>query len=340
MRKIIFFQSLIILILVWLVAIYGKDEFHQKKDDETIDIRQSRVVGNKIWISSESQKSVGIVVKPPTAIAFQEQKKFHGVLADINELIESNKLFRLNNSRLIESKIILKQKKQDLKRMQGLFDAGKKVSERQLELTELSFQAAKRKLSEIQSEMDAIRQKITSNWNSKISNGLGKEYGLLYEIISRKADLTRFSILSSSEIKRFLWEVTSSGSSNSEKYNAILLGPSGLSLQGETGETWLLRSSLLNLSSNSPVVIYATEKKKQSGFLIPNEAVVRFAGESWIYIQNSSNFFERYLIETTFSNSSGIFSENIKPEQLIVIIGAQTLLSEELRHQIKNENED
>ena len=173
-----------------------------------------------------------------------------------------------------------------------------------------------------------------------ISNGLGKEYGLLYEIISRKADLTRFSILSSSEIKRFLWEVTSSGSSNSEKYNAILLGPSGLSLQGETGETWLLRSSLLNLSSNSPVVIYATEKKKQSGFLIPNEAVVRFAGESWIYIQNSSNFFERYLIETTFSNSSGIFSENIKPEQLIVIIGAQTLLSEELRHQIKNENED
>ena len=30
----------------------------------------------------------------------------------------------------------------------------------------------------------------------------------------------------------------------------------------------------------------------------------------------------------------------IKPNQLIVTTGAQTLLSEELRHQIKNENED
>lgn len=340
MRQIIFLQSLIIIILVWLVAIYGKDEFHQDLKDETIDVRQSKVVGNKIWMSEESQNSVGIVVKKPELSNFQEQKNFYGALANINDLIELNKLFKLNRSRLIESQIILAQKKQDLKRMSGLFNSGKKISARQLELTELTFEKAKRELSEIQSELDAIKQKVTSNWNAKISNGLGKSSGLLFEIISKKVDITRFSVLSKPKIDRFFWQVASSGFDDSKKYEARLLGPSGLSLKGETGETWLLKSNFMNLASDSPVVVYAREKNKSFGVLIPEEAIVRFAGELWIYLQNNPNYFERNILLASHSNLNGVFTQQIKPDQSIVVVGAQTLLSEELRHQIKNENED
>ena len=339
MRVIILTQSLIIVVLVWLLALYGKDEFNQNTEDENINTKQSRVVGNKIWISRESQKSVGIVVKKPKLSSFQEQKTFHGILADVNDLIESNKLFKLNNSRLAESKIILKQKKQDLQRMTGLFNSGKKVSARQLELTELTFEEAKRKQSEIKLELDAIKQKVTSTWNAKISEGLGKKSGLLSAIISRKIDITRFSILSKPKINEYFWQVKSSGFNDSTNYKATLLGPSGLSLKGETGETWLLKSTLLNLASDSPVVVYARYKNKRSGVLIPEDAIVRFAGESWIYLQNNPDYFERSILDTTLSNSDGVFSQQIKPDQMIVIVGAQTLLSEELRHQIENENE-
>lgn len=339
LRPIILTQSLIILVLVWLLAFFGKDEFYQNTDDEAIYTKQSKVVGNQIWISPESQKSVGIVVKKAKLSYFQDQKTFHGVLADVNDLIESNKLFKLNESRLTESKIILRQKKLDLQRMRGLFNSGRKVSARQLELTELAFEEAKRKLSEIKSELAAIKQKVTSNWNAKISKGLGKDSGLLLAIISRKVDITRFSILSKAKINEFFWQVKSSGFNDPIDYPATLLGPSGLSLKGETGETWLLKSPLLNLASNSPVVIYARDKNKRSGVLIPEDAIVRFAGESWIYLQNNPDYFERSILKTTFSNSDGVFSQQVKPDQLIVVIGAQTLLSEELRHQIENENE-
>ena len=56
MRVIILTQSLIIIILVWLLALYGKDEFNQNTEDENINTKQSKIIGNKIWISRESQK--------------------------------------------------------------------------------------------------------------------------------------------------------------------------------------------------------------------------------------------------------------------------------------------
>ena len=118
------------------------------------------------------------------------------------------------------------------------------------------------------------------------------------------------------------------------------MGPSGKSLKGETGETWLLKSKLLNLASSSSVVVSAISKKEIDGVLIPADALVRYAGESWIYIQHDLQHFERSLLDTLYANERGIFTTKIKPNQLIVTTGAQTLLSEELRHQIKNENED
>ena len=56
MRVIILTQSLIIIVLVWLLALYGKDEFNQNTEDENINTKQSKIIGNKIWISRESQK--------------------------------------------------------------------------------------------------------------------------------------------------------------------------------------------------------------------------------------------------------------------------------------------
>jgi len=56
LRVIILTQSLIIIVLVWLLALYGKDEFNQNTEDENINTKQSKIIGNKIWISRESQK--------------------------------------------------------------------------------------------------------------------------------------------------------------------------------------------------------------------------------------------------------------------------------------------
>ena len=73
---------------------------------------------------------------------------------------------------------------------------------------------------------------------------------------------------------------------------------------------------------------------------IPVDSVVRYAGKSWIYLQTQSNEFERKNISENFPTSAGFFTTEIDEDKFIVTEGAQTLLSEELKHLITNENED
>ena len=63
LKKIIFVQAIIIVVLVWLVAIVGSDEFHKDEEEKEIEITNTRIEGNKIWLDEKTIKSSGITVK-------------------------------------------------------------------------------------------------------------------------------------------------------------------------------------------------------------------------------------------------------------------------------------
>jgi hypothetical protein len=81
---------------------------------------------------------------------------------------------------------------------------------------------------------------------------------------------------------------------------------------------------------------------KESGLLIPNSAVVWYGGKAWIYKKQDKENFVRLPISTERPYKGGWFNESsiIKADDEIVTSGAQLLLSEEFKYQIKNENED
>ena len=74
----------------------------------------------------------------------------------------------------------------------------------------------------------------------------------------------------------------------------------------------------------------------RSGFVVPDSAVVRSAGQAWIYAQTGEDTFTRRRISLDHRVGSGWFvSEGVSAEERIVVTGAQTLLSEENKYQIK-----
>jgi hypothetical protein len=73
-----------------------------------------------------------------------------------------------------------------------------------------------------------------------------------------------------------------------------------------------------------------------NGFIIPDSAVVRLAGQGWIYLQTSEQTFTRRRISFDHPVENGWFvSEGIAAHARVVVSGAQTLLSEEQKYQIK-----
>jgi multidrug efflux pump subunit AcrA (membrane-fusion protein) len=71
---------------------------------------------------------------------------------------------------------------------------------------------------------------------------------------------------------------------------------------------------------------------QQSGVLVPRDAFVRFNGGTWTYRQSGDQTFERVEVPLEHPLADGWFvSEGFKAGDKLVVVGAQELLSEELK---------
>ncbi|HZV36169.1 MAG TPA: hypothetical protein VFB72_16450, partial [Verrucomicrobiae bacterium] len=69
-----------------------------------------------------------------------------------------------------------------------------------------------------------------------------------------------------------------------------------------------------------------------SGVIVPRSAVVRAAGAEWVYQQTADDQFTRKEIQLDHPVENGWFvKENFAAGDKVVVAGAQTLLSEELK---------
>ena len=74
-----------------------------------------------------------------------------------------------------------------------------------------------------------------------------------------------------------------------------------------------------------------TDGEKTSGVTIPADAVLRNEGKAWIYLQSSDTEFARHEIELDRPTDGGWFSSELSATNKVVTVGAQQLLSEELK---------
>lgn len=80
----------------------------------------------------------------------------------------------------------------------------------------------------------------------------------------------------------------------------------------------------------------AASGKGEQGLIVPRSAVVRYAGKDWVYQRLDADRFTRREIVPAQSTSNGYFvTQNLKPGMRIVVTGAQTILTEELKGQIQ-----
>lgn len=79
-------------------------------------------------------------------------------------------------------------------------------------------------------------------------------------------------------------------------------------------------------------------QKARAGFAIPRSAVLRHDGRAWVYVQEEEEKFVRkpVTLDTPLGGEKGWFvaaEGGIKADDLLVVTGAQSLLSEELKAQ-------
>ncbi len=108
------------------------------------------------------------------------------------------------------------------------------------------------------------------------------------------------------------------------------------------GQTFLLLIATQDFPVRPGTALSArlpTSGKSEQGVMVPRAAVVRFAGKEWIYCELAGNRFVRREIVSAQVVAEGYFvTGNLAPGTRIIVLGAETLLSEELKVQIQPED--
>ena len=107
------------------------------------------------------------------------------------------------------------------------------------------------------------------------------------------------------------------------------------------GQAYQLRvtASGLPVRPGLAVIAYlALPGEPLTGVSVPRSAIVRYGGGTWVYVQTAEPQFTRREVKLTSPSTAGWFvTAGLAAGDRVVVVGAQVLLSEELKVQIERE---
>lgn len=343
-------QSLVIILLFWLLSFYAKDEFDtssEKADDEIETINR---VSNKdgvavVSISPAAQKQSDIITEPLKASAHQASISTYGNVVGIDTLIELRNRYLAIKSDIEVLKTTLSHNKNELGRLNALNQDNKNVSDKVVATAAATAKSDETRIVAANSNAKNITDSMRQLWGATLAEQATnpKASDLLQALIANKRVLIQTTLpFDAAEPKANSSITIAPTAAPSHTMRADYVSPAPITNSTIQGKTYFYHAPTNELRTGMQVnAITATSSKKSVGVIIPNNAIVWYAGKPWVYQKAENDEFKRKPIHTDVEVEDGWFYQGpLKAGDEVVVSGAQLLLSEEFKSQIMNENDD
>lgn len=355
-------QAILIILLFWFMVYFAKDEFEATSSggaEESINSTSllatttaEDIGAATLVLSKASQQQSGIKTIALSSTQHQASTASFASVEAVDSLLEmrTRYLTAMADSNVIRNNIVSKQ--QNAQRMQSLNQDDKNVSDSAVQEAWASLHAEQARLSASQTLAKGIRDSMQQQWGIVLTewatqtNPKRDFLSLLhFQAVIIKVSLPfDVSPNASSTI-----QISQIGGQAIAKATFVSAAP-----QADTtlqGKTYFYLAPAKNLRAGMRVsASLDSQKQARKGVIVPHEAVVWYANQAWVYQKlaaDKSGFdkFVRRIISTEteiegdrisgWFNTAGFVAGNE-----LVSSGAQLLLSEELKYQITNENDD
>lgn len=349
-------QVIIIIILIWIIVLLvSKDlignESDEDESEEEIIIDYTTIVDGikQIKLPNAVEKNSNIQYQNVKKTQTNQMKLNYGIVQNISSLTSARTDFLKVNHLIDKLNNQIRSEKKHLKALIILNEDDKNISDlairkKQTEITDLENQ-----VNIYENEKNNILIQVKQEWGEIFINALNNKSNSLKKLLTGHNQLISLSI---TQIDR-----------EQPAPQSIIIIPS-ISSTSEIKAKFLSRAPSVNqaivgknffyLTPNNKLVInervsafISSSDAKGNYLLVPNSSVVWSNGQPWAYIRikENGNFVRRSLqgmreAENGSANGWIIKEGIINEEDEIVVNGAQLLLSEEFKYQIKNENED
>lgn len=324
----------VVLVAVIAAATYGylrPMKQHQPKDeDEDQAIASPSRVGRGangqaiINLDLASQKLIALQTAPLQPATQPLELKAYG------RVLEPASLIVLAND-VASAKAALDASQKEYRRLDALFQQGGNASAKALETAQATMEHD-------QIALQTAQQQLLSTWGQPIAAQTNLP-SLIQSLAKLQSVLVRLDLPAAEPLSQAPTGARLLLPGKSETVAARFLGPATTTdpqLQGK-GFLFLSTNAVAGFAPGLAVIGFLQlPGAAHSGVLIPDAALVRSDARAWIYVQTAPTNFERQEIVLDYPAAGGWFVTNgLNTNQRVVVIGAQDLLSEERKKQIK-----
>lgn len=347
---IIAIQTVLIIALFWILVFYGRDEYEllQAGDEENVEAR-SRVIEQSglqmVTLNLAAQKNSGIHVQALQPYTYQGTIKALGTVVSIQPLIDYSSQYQQLKAQFALAESALPNHQQQYQRYKQLNDDDKNVSDKVVQEAYALVVNDQTQIRTTQTQIKALEDTMQAQWGKTLAAMVThpQNTGELKALLQQQRVLVQVSYpLALSNIEAHSSVLLSPIHDQVTPVTAHFISQSIQSDISNLGKTYFYSApaDYLRIGMRVNVASTAPDNNLHNGVSVPNEAIVWHAGLSWIYVKTKADTFLRKPVSVATEIDGGWFDDSLAPGTEVVTRGAQLLLSEELKFQIKNENED
>ncbi|MGH9468707.1 MAG: hypothetical protein ACRD1N_00020 [Terriglobia bacterium] len=291
-----------------------------------------------VTLDEATQRHIAIAVETLRATEARQQTVAAGVVLAVQDLISLHNAYVMARADVQRDQASLRVSQKEYQRLAGLYKQNENTSEKSLEAAEGLFIADQATLNAARQQMQGAESAVQSSWGAQVAGWVANDSKTLGQVLNQRELPVQVTL--------------PPGSSFTDPPSIELTAPDGSMMDAAYVSPFprmdpriqgigllYLTPARPGLAPGTTLVVHFSTGRRRKGVLLPHSAIVWWQGQAWVYEQTAPTQFTRRLVPTDEPLRRGYFAaQGFRAGSMVVVRGAQELLSEEFRSQIQPED--
>jgi hypothetical protein len=289
-----------------------------------------------VRLTADQQHQIGLQTAVLEAATHPEQFRAYGAVLDVARITDLTNSYANAQAQLQTAQAKFDVAKSAFERAQSLVHSAI-LAKRDAEAAEGTFRTDQASLTAAESQLKTLAATARQEWGPVIGKGVVERSPQVVQLIERDQFLVQVTLppgVVLAEPPRAALAQAPSRNANIDLQYVSPATRTDARIQGLS--YFFVASGDSGLLPGMNTTVYVPSGKTYEGVFLEDTAIVQWQGRSWVYLRAGPDTFKRHPISTDQPVSDDDYVvQDIPPGSEIVVRGAQVLLSEEAKSELR-----
>jgi len=294
-----------------------------------------------VKLSATQQKQIGLQTAMLAAESHPEQFRAYGAVLDVAKLTDLTNSYANAQAQLQTAQAKLEVARLAFERARDLFHSAA-MPKKDAEAAEGTFRTDQAALAAAESQVKTLAATARQEWGPVIGKGIVDRSQQVVQLIEREQLLVQVTLppgVMLAEPPRTAIAQAPTRAANIDLRYLSAAPRTDARIQGVS--YFFVAAGDSGLLPGMNTTAYVPSGKSFDGVFVEDTAIVQWQGRAWVYLRAGPEIFKRHPIRTDQPVSDDDYVvQDIPPGSEIVLRGAQVLLSEEAKSELRGGDDD